>query len=489
MKKYKEEKGITLIVLIITVIIMLILAVIAIDTSLEGGLFTKSKKASKDTQAEADRQELLAAIYETSGKGAHLNVNETNLRNNLSSGWEIEKSEDDENIVYICVSPNNNCFTVDSYGQVTEGGNTTGRSILEKYLLGGDKQGIKLENIIDENMEMKGNVYIENPKDEIQFLTGVFSHDFQKFFIYIKYKDIVYNLTCNFGTIQSFDEFSIDKLVSEKLVTIGAVEDNFGKYVNYDANGDGIYQSDELYIILYNNSKNGLQIMCVNPLREGENNLEYGIDWTDEAFVNSVIAEVDLNGNGIVDQDGENWVYVMNHEKEILNDLCKDVIINKEFVATDTRGEYKIRSIGSNPNSPYNDNPGYYETEFLETIPGNNANYPAGTFNGKVKKGDQDYLKDFDRMVLSNSINVANGHSYYLLTRNAKKVNDSEWIDIYFKYGSSAGGNETQIVISNNGITKYSPDEGIRPVITLKSNVVLNGEGTAESPFTLSLNS
>ena len=62
MKYTKKQKGITLIALIITIIVMIILVMVSVAVALNGGLFTKAQSASKETQAEADREQLLDAV-------------------------------------------------------------------------------------------------------------------------------------------------------------------------------------------------------------------------------------------------------------------------------------------------------------------------------------------------------------------------------------------------------------------------------------------
>ena len=66
----QDNRGITLVVLVITVILMSILAVLIIDISVDGQLFSFTKKASADTEITSEKQTILqaSAISETLGK-------------------------------------------------------------------------------------------------------------------------------------------------------------------------------------------------------------------------------------------------------------------------------------------------------------------------------------------------------------------------------------------------------------------------------------
>ena len=83
------QKGITLIALIITIIVMLILVGVTINVALNGGLFTQAQTATKETQKEAEREQLLSvavAAVETDGK-----VNSTKVV--LPSGFEKDETK------------------------------------------------------------------------------------------------------------------------------------------------------------------------------------------------------------------------------------------------------------------------------------------------------------------------------------------------------------------------------------------------------------
>ena len=103
---YQQNNGITLIALIITIIVMLVLVGVTVSVALNGGLFTTTKQAARETQIEADRETLLSAVLVAIGTDG--NVNKDNTK--LPDGWS------ESNGIY--TSPNGNQFTVSDNGEI-----------------------------------------------------------------------------------------------------------------------------------------------------------------------------------------------------------------------------------------------------------------------------------------------------------------------------------------------------------------------------------
>lgn len=111
MQKLKTKNGITLIALIITIIVMIVLAGVTVAAALNGGLFSKAKAASKQTQIEADRETLQSAIWAAYDEQKN-EIDKAKLENNLS-GWQVEGTQE-----YICTSPKGNKFIVNKNGEI-----------------------------------------------------------------------------------------------------------------------------------------------------------------------------------------------------------------------------------------------------------------------------------------------------------------------------------------------------------------------------------
>ena len=86
----KNQKGITLIALIITIIVMLILVGVTINVALNGGLFQKAKNAASGTQKQADKEELLVAVFGTVNSRGDLDVASLTI-----DGWTKSAAKQD----------------------------------------------------------------------------------------------------------------------------------------------------------------------------------------------------------------------------------------------------------------------------------------------------------------------------------------------------------------------------------------------------------
>ena len=220
--KNKNSNGITLIALIITIIVMLILVGVTVTVALNGGLFQSADTATKQTQKEADREILQAAVIAAYDAKTEAISKET-LRNELGAEWNVEG---DEGGPYGVTSPKENLYTVTRTGKIAEGwvdngdgtlikgsetveiGKTTytNAEVLEKLGLteytgtyAGDWQVIGLEgdklklvsvNNVKENVELgktDKDVYIKNEAgnpttkliDEIEDLNGDENYDLE----------------------------------------------------------------------------------------------------------------------------------------------------------------------------------------------------------------------------------------------------------------------------------------------------------------------
>jgi len=105
----KNKKGITLIALIVTIIVMLILVGVTINVALNGGLFEKTEEATRLTQIEAEKEELLSAVVAAIGNDGKVNLGY--LDNNLPAGWSGTGGT--------YKSPKENIYNVDATGNIT----------------------------------------------------------------------------------------------------------------------------------------------------------------------------------------------------------------------------------------------------------------------------------------------------------------------------------------------------------------------------------
>ncbi len=359
-----DPKGITLIALIITIIVMLILVAVTVNVALNGGLFNKAKTAVQQTQKEADREQLLSAVVGAmNDKGM---VDYTKLDENVKGlNWT------GGNGTY--TSPKGNTFTVDETGKITYVENEneqTGElpseedlNLLRKYFLGSEETGRPLDEIMISDI-LSGDGYgkspfiseedtIENASQTIK-LGGTYEDGYD-FGFFIRYNSVVYKVECGY-TVTGYET---EEYNTVNIVPTYVQNDNdmLGKYVEYDG---------KKWIVLYNDTTNGIQLISANTLEANEVTLgckDSQIDWDTLNIKDEELA--DVNNNKVIDEGMEKAIYSYNHAIENLNKKCEELITDKSKLDKDDDGNYKIRSVGSNPNNPNGVNYNFFDDDNL----------------------------------------------------------------------------------------------------------------------------
>jgi len=255
-------------------------------------------------------------------------------------------------------------------------------------------------------------------------LKGAFGVEYEK--TTVKYNDKYY--------IVSGENYQCKSVEEANLTMQQISNENLGKYVEYDSNGDG---TAENWIILYNDGTNGIQLLSTTVSSE---------NYTLEGF------------NGY------------NNAVQILNTACDELV-------TETIYKQSVRTIGSNPAST-KDNP----------LDGENV------ADGTLKSINENYISDFTRMTALNVI-VNSDDDYYWFAARQKPYNRTSDI-IYFIAiaGNSSGmnifANGDRYIISYDGTSyrEHRDSNRVLPVVTLKSGVTINTEGhtgLANDPYTL----
>ena len=95
---------------------MLILVGVTVNVALNGGLFESANKAAKQTQREADREILQAAVI--AALNEQLKIENANaILKNLPDGWDVTGPDGGP---YTCTSPKGNVFVVKQNGEIIE---------------------------------------------------------------------------------------------------------------------------------------------------------------------------------------------------------------------------------------------------------------------------------------------------------------------------------------------------------------------------------
>ena len=339
---HSNFNGITLIALIITIIVMLILVGVTITVALNGGLFTTAQNAATNTIIEAEKEQLLSAVataYDTETG----TISKAKLQENLGNNWNVEGDA----APYTVTSPKGNVYTVTEKGEIDYKEKSSGKdpstlSDLEKYILGADGNG---RNLIGEDgiIEPSDFSFIDDPLTTdvneaetlgVEYLTLGTNKENTKLFLYAKYDNKAYRITCDDETYKS-----------EELEVI------------YEPKGKEGQKTADEWTILYDNKST---VEAVSPTAMGELRLGYAEETTDS------------------DKQLSQAIESYNSAITTINNYCK----NLEGLPTNSG----VRSVGASAETTTV----YYSTDNLKKL--NSA------YDGVGLDGDTNFEQDLVRM-------------------------------------------------------------------------------------------
>ena len=499
MIKLTKQKGITLIALIITIIVMLILVAVTINVALNGGLFTKAKNATNDTQKEVDKEELLSAVV-SAYDAIEGTINETELRKIEARGWTITKNGDN---TYTCQSPKGNVFTIDSKGNITNnsvlGSTETNEEDLDyvKTFFLGEKDATTGERPKNKDLQ---TLFVSTQDFSFMFTDANIKFDFyyDEGIANVRYKTKGYKVTFDATTGYAVDVEYLDSSLPQRV----------GKYVKFGT------ESNELWVVLYDEGEKtqGAQLINANTLEaEGiylGDNINI-IDWTDSNIISS--AEID-GESGLTNI--EKAMYSYNNAITILNNLCTDLVGTKT-------GVINVRCLGSDPINPNSENTekfiassetieGYSGTWFpdnlnlIERTDTNNKPYyiakkdenSANPEEYIIKNEDEHYISDITRLEKMAYLIADNRKAYWLNSRGFWWIqSDQVRPGVRYANGGIVDTNfieDLWYVYRDGTVNASSGHYGVRPVVTLNSGVLSNAilsqlnssnDGSVEKPY------
>ena len=271
-----------------------------------------------------------------------------------------------------------------------------------------------------------------------------------------------------------------------------------GRYAQYD---------NRLWVIMYNDDVNGIQLISDNVLQV--DNVYLGSkDTSISNAVNETIQSKDLNGDGVIENmtldntrttvnDVEKAAYSYNNIIKTLNKRCESVITDKSKIAKNASDEYLIRSVGTLPTNKNYENTTKFTSNLLASWPVASANtgYSVGALNGKLKSMDENWRSDLDRMGALN-LKIATDSNgtiveYWFGTRYTLVATDNTNIAFGGRYMTADGAvtRRRLLRISNTAIAivgaTTKTNFGIRPVIVIDPQYELTGVGTKASPLVI----
>ena len=470
-QEIKRQNGITLIALIITIIVMLILVGVSVTVALNGGLFTTAKNAVDRTGEEKDREMVLS-------------------EGQIEIGGKIYNSYQD----YLDKEPESNApdalldYILGEKDETT--GQRPGRESSEFFSL--NNGGFIEERIPDElkdgNLTVVTYVGVSTEVVEKTDSEGNTTYEIGiNMDFYFTYEDTMYKFRARLkesGTEgPTLAEAGVKDLSYDTTSKVG-------KYVSYDGKD---------WIVLYDDSENGLQMISADVIKDENNEvIEYNLGRNDTTFTESEVTEID----GVVSEKSylEKSMYSYSRAVTTLNKICEDSVTLKAGVI---KG---VRSVGSNPTTPNEDNskpfigskytiPGYGTSTWFEDNLNLQLNKTEektyyttkGTSSAQeytIKDTDYNYEKDFDRMV---ALGITEADNDYWLASSIVYSNSSNVVfSMRYVYGGLGGSDYLWGV----NLSKADYDSGycaVRPVVSLESGI-LDGKtetGLIDDPIKL----
>ena len=365
-------------------------------------------------------------------------------------------------------------------GQYPEGDFSTPQSSFEFYMVATNKSYTTVQ-------EYAASIYVPTDKkliiDEVEIETGVTWNG----------NIATYEIGKN-GTYKV--QLELDGKIGTETIEISGIE-NKGKYVKYDSDSDGDLTDEILFRVLYDEGElgqgYGAQIVVEDILKMEKFNLGYNNPSIDETKVEQIDDNSEVS-------DIEKAFYVYNNSVNILNDKCKSLITEKEGI---TDG---VRSLGSNPRDPYEQDEENTTDMFMKTeIPGYDAtkNDWFALYDGKAKKGNTDEPEDLTELRKNKIVKISKGSGgVYFASRFGiqTRTDDPErlWfyqakyviIDYYgdlstLQYHQALYMSQTSYLCQDN--SDISNMMRLCPVVTLVEGALQNstGKGTESEPLIL----
>ena len=117
MKRFTNEKGITLIALIITIIVMLILVAVTINVALNGGIFNRATDAKTKTNVEKEKEILQTVCLGYLNDNGYVDLEKFVTTESPLEGYVLTKEQDKD---YVKAANGANTFYITKQGGITE---------------------------------------------------------------------------------------------------------------------------------------------------------------------------------------------------------------------------------------------------------------------------------------------------------------------------------------------------------------------------------
>ena len=240
--------------------------------------------------------------------------------------------------------------------------------------------------------------------------------------------------------------------------------ERLGKKVKYDIRN---------WIILYDDATNGLQMVSADAY----NVIDLG--YKDENYSKDEIVELDgISGKSNL----EISMHSYNNAVDTLNRLCLESVTPRDGVIL------SVRSVGSNPINPADTANAYFAPETTSSWFESHLNLEKRTNDSEmyyvikntdpeekyiIKDRDLNYIYDLDALLYLDIFKVENGNwNYFFASREVISYMDMAIIFGIRRSNALDAGMDANVSIMQEGTACENPNDCLRPVITLNSDVL-----------------
>ena len=414
--KEKQEKGVTLIALVVTIVVLIILSGVTISTLIgNNGVITKAKEAKNKTEVAGEIEKITLAMVGSIDE--NYNFDEEKLRKELEKDFEYRHDS------YISKRTKRE-YKITEEGKVRE--TNYEEDLLERGMLGKEKNGRPLGDLINADLTLKKNDIIPDMDTRMQFIRHYGEN--KETYAFIKYNGNLYEIKCIENENKKNDLDQTTQHVKH-IYTPKGIE---GTKVRYSASG--LEKDMKEWLVLYDYG-NEIEIV---PKELSSNKVRIG-----------------FNSSG----DISNSIFAYNNVENILNRECEKLITNPNKIS--------VRSIGSNPKHPDFSNSKKVESELLYE------------YNGKIKDTDHNIIYDSARLDFFNENNYL--EDYWLASRVTDRNKEKEKDIGFFIRKNKANALDFYsdwfmgVKTENNGsISKWSAyrEEKILPVVRVNKDAI-----------------
>lgn len=390
---------------------------------MEGGLFETAREAAQKTEIADIIQKIQGDII-TEQANSNGEISEVKLDEILNRYGTL--SGEGENKILTTTEKEYKIKVSDIFNGTISGeiGKTEDLQLLEKYFVG--KNLLNLVDLESGNFKEDSNS-ITDASISLKLLTGTEMKIGTDVAFYIRYHNKAYKII--------YKIISVDEVTQEINSIIKSVNFEYeptgmeGQTIEYSY--DGTEANKKEWKVIYDD---GTNIEIASPDAMG--NFTIGYQDSEAVGANNEEKTIDSYNNLVVR----------------MNNYCTSLITNENKIS--------VRSVGSNPENPNNDNSAYQTSNNL------------GSYSGLIKSRDENYMKDEMKLAFYNIENIekeyflASRYSYYQDFENG--IEEDSFYTRNISNRSSEFG--SLFIVRNGTFNPSNHSNAVRPIVKINKN-------------------